>query len=129
MTIFASVATFSRGGRPIFLPPRREVAISATQARKAATTHWQRQEDKSTTLLRVYVVNSEGRSVSIAEHEPNRRGWRSRRVTPKEATKLPHLAAALAETGYDAAAVEEAPPAVLVINGWTYRRDPEPEDL
>ncbi len=129
MTIFASVATFSRDGRLIFLPARKEMAISTTQARKSATIHWNRQEDGKTKLLRVYVVNAEGRSVTIAEHEPGRRGWRARRVSPKEAAKLPHLAAALAETGYDAQAVEEAPPPVLVINGWTYRRDPEPEDL
>lgn len=129
MTSFASVATFSREGKVVFFPPRLENTNTMTQARKTASRHWVTQGKRGDKLQRIFVVTSEGRAISISEHEPDKRGWKERRLAPREAVKIPYLAAAMNAAGLDASAFEETPPPVLIINGWKYVRAPRPEDI
>ncbi|NJL06829.1 MAG: hypothetical protein HC900_00135 [Methylacidiphilales bacterium] len=130
MTSFASVALISRGGKTVFRPPRREIVTNATQARKSASRHWSTTSAQpGDRLLRVFVVSVEGRAVVVAERTPGTRGWKAQHVVLREALHWPHIAAALDELGFDASAGADVPPHALVINGWTYRRDPAPAEF
>ena len=123
MTPFASVALFRRNGEIVFKPPRKERPADLTQARKAAARYWTGNTASGDTLTKVILARESAGKLEISEREPRQRAWTSHVVEIAAAIREPHLAAAVDELGIDASAAPPPVPDVLVINGYTYRRD------
>lgn len=126
MTPFASVALYRRDGKIVFKPPRKERPDNITQARKAAARHWRSLASNGDVLVKVIVLREFLGKLQISERGHNSghdNPWVSYEAEPFAAAKEPHLAACMAELGIDATAAPPAVPDVLVINGFTYRRD------
>lgn len=122
MTPFASVALFRRNGSVVFKSPRKESSAEKTQARKSASRFWNGNIVEPDRLVKVVLVQSTGRGVTVSERQDGR-DWLEHTIAPADAAKQPHVAACLAELGVDAASVPAALPDVIEINGVIYRRE------
>lgn len=126
MTPFASVALFKRAGKMTFKPPRKERSDTATQARKSAIRFWRGNIGGDDVLSRVIVVREFGGMLEISERSGTigaERPWTEYSLDLSAAAQAPHLAACMKEIGIDAIDIPPAVPDVLVINGFTYRRE------
>jgi hypothetical protein len=126
MTPFASVALFKRAGKLTFKPPRKERSDTATQARKSAIRFWRGNIGGDDVLTRVIVVREFGGMLEISERGGAvgaERPWTTHRIDLAIAAREPHLAACMREIAIDATDVQPPVPDVLVINGFTYRRE------
>lgn len=121
MTPFASVALFRRAGSVVFKPPRKEGPTDATQARKAAMRFWRGNLATDDKLIKVILLREVDGKLEVAEAANGR--WVSFDRDIPGAMQEPHLAACLSELGIDAQAAPPVVPDVLIINGFTYRRD------
>lgn len=124
MTPFASVALYRRDGAVVFKTPRKERPNDITQARKAAVRYWRGRATNGDAMVRVFVIREYAGRLEISEREDaERQDWKSYNSEIAAAAKEPHLSAAMVELGIDTAAAPPSVPDVLVINGFTYRRD------
>lgn len=126
MTPFVSVALIQRGGKIVFKPPRKERPTDLTQARKAAARFWAGKLADGDTLVKVIVLREYSGKLEISERGHNAghdKPWVAFEMEIATAVKEPHLAAALGEIGVDPDDQTATMPDVLVINGFTYRRD------
>ena len=124
MTPFASVALFKRNGSVVFKPPRKETPPDTTQARKAAIRFWRGRATNGDKLVKVFVVRELGGRLEVSERDDATRGnWRRFVMDFAAASREAHLEAAMSEVGMNADSAPPTVPDVLVINGFTYRRD------
>jgi hypothetical protein len=123
MTPFASVALYRRDGSIVFRAPRKERPDHTTQARKAAMRFWSGRAVNGDKLVKVIVIREYAGRLEIAERGPDDAAWKSYTAEIAVAAKEPHIASAIAELGIDAGDVPAPVPDVLIINGFTYRRD------
>lgn len=126
MTPFASVALIRRNGNIVFKPPRKERPTDLTQARKAAARFWSGNLAEGDALVKVIVLREYSGRLEISERGHNSghdKPWVAYEAEIATAIKEPHIAAALGEIGVDPEDQPAAIPDVLVINGFTYRRD------
>lgn len=125
-SLFASVALFKRNNGVAFKSPRKETGETVTQARKTAARFWNGNITTPDVLTKIIVVHTIGPLTVISERPANGRrdqAWVEYRRYHRDAAKLPHVAACLAELGVD---IDEEPPAMpetLEINGVIYRRE------
>jgi hypothetical protein len=122
LTLFVSVALFSRNGQMTFKRPRKEVNQIVTQARKSASRFWNAAIIEPDRLLKVVVVCCHDGITHVSENTGGRR-WVEYVKPYAEAAEEPHLAACLAELGVDPTKSPPAVPDVLEINGFIYRRE------
>lgn len=122
MTPFASVALIRRDGEIVFRRPRKERPEIATQARKAAARFWTR-SSREDALVKLVVLRERAGIIEIAERRAGERDWTEYTASPADAAREPHLAACLGEIGISADHAPPPVPDVLIINGFTYRRD------
>lgn len=124
MTPYVSVALYRRADKIVFKPPRKERPDSLTQARKSATRHWSAAAGDADRLVKVIVMREFGGNLEISERAAgNEKQWVEYQAGLQDAATEPHLAAALSELGLDPDAAPPPVPDILVINGFTYRRD------
>lgn len=126
MTPFASVALFQRNGEIVYRPPRKEHPTDKVQARKSAVRFWRGSIAETDKLVIIILVREEGGRLEISERAVNgnvRSPWMEYKSEIAAGLKNDPIAACIAELGI---ATDTAPPTVpdvLVINGFTYRRD------
>ncbi len=125
MTTHVSVALFRRNGQMTFKPPRKEAGDNVTQARKSAARFWRGNIQDPDKLDRIVVVTTAGSVVTVSERnaKSDRSKWVETRMTPRQASGFPHIAACLAELGVDPNRTPPEIPDVLEINGIVYRRE------
>lgn len=126
MTPFASIALFKRNGAIVFKPPRKERPADVTQARKAAMRYWRGALASGDVLSKVIVLREAQGRLEISERASNGgvdKPWIGFNAEIATAAREPHLAACMAELGIAAGDMPPPLPDVLVINGFTYRRD------
>lgn len=122
MTPFASVALIRRNGKTVFKPPRKERPADVTQARKAAVRYWRGAMSNGDVLAKVIVLREFAGKLEISE-SATLGAWTGHAAEIATAAREPHLAACLGELGILATDAAPPVPDVLVINGFTYRRD------
>lgn len=124
MTPFVSCALIRRDGEIVFRRPRKERPDTPTHARKAAARFWSRTLTEGDKLVKLIVLRERAGIIEIGERITAAPGpWTEYTASVSEAFQSPHLAACLGEIGIDAAFAPPPVPDVLIVNGFTYRRD------
>ena len=129
MPSFVSVALCRRNGELGFRRPRREIGGDITQARKAASRYWRGHVTEGDKLLTIYVVEADRGVYAVSERAADAPAWTRYSIQPAEVRSVPHIVACLRELGVNPDRAPPPPPEVLVINGWTYRRDPQSQEI
>jgi len=126
MTLFASVALIDRKGETVFKRPRKERPADLSQARKSAIRFWRGNLAETDRLLSVLLIREVDGTLEISERATNGgidKPWNRYTLPIIAGVNTAHIAACMTELSITAMQSQATVPDVLVINGFTYRRD------